>query len=187
MDRVPSIETLAKPSVTLPCRGARAVSVQCLLLVSASFLLPAATHLLGLPVRVLLPMHWPVILVGLCYGSRSGGLVGLVAPGLSFLLSGRPYPSILPAMTGELAAYGLLAGFLRGQLRWKAVWSTALAVAAGRVLFVALAIATGASGRAWLPYVRAALLPGLATGLAQIILLPRVAGWWVAREGGSSR
>lgn len=183
MDQVASVETLAKPRLTLPVWGARALSIQGLLLVSASFLLPAAAHLAGLPVRVLLPMHWPVILVGLCYGWRSGTIVGLAAPGLSFLLSGMPYPPVLPAMTVELAAYGLLAGFLREHLRWNALWATVLAVAGGRVLFVALALATGATGGALLPYLKVAIVPGLATGLAQVVFLPLAAGWLVTREG----
>lgn len=182
MDRIASVENLGTPQATIPLWGARALAMQGLLLASASFLLPAAAHVAGLPVRVLLPMHWPVILVGLCYGWRSGALVGLAAPSLSFLLSGMPLAPILPAMTVEVAAYGLLAGFLRERLRWNAVWSTGIAVAGGRVLFVALALATGATGGAPLPYLKAAVLPGLAAGLAQVVLLPLAAGWWVARE-----
>ena len=182
MDHVAPVENQARPTVILPGLGARSLSIQGLLLVSASFLLPAAAHLAGLPVRVMLPMHWPVILVGLCYGWRSGVLVGLAAPGLSFVLSGMPYPPILPAMTVELATYGLLAGFFRGHLRWNAAASTALAIIGGRVVFVSLALATGTTGGVLLPYLEAAILPGLASGLAQIILLPLAATWWVARE-----
>lgn len=174
---------LTSPPLTLPVLGARALSVQGLLLLSASFLLPAGAHLAGLPVRLLLPMHWPVILVGLCYGWRSGALVGLIAPGLSFLLSGMPYPVVLPAMTLELAGYGFLAGFLRGQLRWNGLSATLGAVIGGRVLFVLSASLTGAAGGELLSYISIAILPGLLAALAQVLLLPLIAGWWVAREG----
>jgi hypothetical protein len=168
--------------VTLRASGIRALSVQGVLLVAASVVLPAAAHLAGLPVRLLLPMHWPVILVGLVYGWRSGAIVGLAVPGLSYLVSGMPYPAILPAMTIELAAYGLLAGALREQLRWNPFLATALAIVAGRVVFLLVAGATGAIGSSGLEYVRAALVPGLATALAQVLVLPLLAGWWVRRN-----
>jgi hypothetical protein len=169
-------------AVTLPARGLHALSVQAALLVSASFLLPAGAHLLHLPVRWLLPMHWPVVLVGLCYGWRSGAVVGMAAPALSFLLSGMPRPEILPAMTVELAAYGLLAGWLRQSLRWNAFAAAGLALLGGRLVFVVLAWATGAAVPALLPYVERALVPGLIAAVGQLLLLPLVAGWWVRRR-----
>jgi len=184
MSQVASAERRSKPLVTLPVLGVRSLSIQGLLLLSASFLLPAAAHLAGLPVRILLPMHWPVILVGLCYGWRSSALIGLAAPSLSFLLSGMPHPNILPAMTVELAAYGFLAGFLREHIRWNALWATLAAAIGGRVLFVLLAVVTNATGGALLPYLKTAVLPGLAAALAQVLLLPLAASWWVNREEG---
>jgi len=182
MDPVASVGRVARPRLTLPGLGVRALSAQGLLLAAAGFLLPAAAHATGLPVRVLLPMHWPAPLVGLCYGWRSGALAGFAAPGLSFVLSGMPYPPMLPPMTLELAAYGFLAGFFRERLRWSAAWATALALAGGRLLFLALVVVTGATGGALAPYLKAAMLPGLAAGLAQVLLLPSIARWWVARE-----
>jgi hypothetical protein len=151
------------------------------LLVAASVFLPAAAHLAALPVRLLLPMHWPVILVGLVYGWRSGGIVGLAAPSLSYLVSGMPYPVVLPAMTAELAAYGLLAGIFREGLRWNLFLATGLAVAGGRLVFLLVAVATGASGTSASEYARAALAPGFAAALAQVLVLPLVARWWVRR------
>jgi uncharacterized membrane protein len=174
------------PRRSLPAAGVRARAVQAVLLLSASFLLPTAAHLAGLPVRQLLPMHWPVLLAGLCYGGRAGALVGLAAPGLSFLLSGMPYPPMIPPMTVELGAYGFLAGFARERLRWNAFAATALALVGGRLVFVAIAWATGATGAGLLPYLTAAMLPGLPAAAAQILLLPLAARWWVGREGKRS-
>ncbi len=174
----------ARVQLTLPAWRLRALSIQGLLLVSAALLLPAAAHLTGLPVQILLPMHWPVILVGLCYGWRSGAVVGLASPGVSFLFSGMPLPAILPAMTLELAAYGFFAGFFRESLRRSALLSTALSLVGGRVVFVALAVATGAATAPFSDYLNAALLPGLWSAIGQFLLLPLAAGWWVRREQG---
>ena len=182
MPHAASATSAVGPAVTLPARGLRALSIQAVLLVSASFLLPAAAHLFHLPVRWLLPMHWPVLLVGLTYGWRSGALVGMAAPALSFLLSGMPRPEILPAMTVELAAYGFLAGWLRQSLRWNGFASAAAALVGGRLVFLALAWATGATAPAFLAYLQRAVVPGLLAGGAQLLLLPLLAGWWVQRE-----
>jgi uncharacterized membrane protein len=130
-------------------------------------------------------MHWPVILVGLVYGWRSGAIVGLAAPGLSYLFSGMPYPAVLPAMTVELAAYGLLAGVFREGLRWNPFLATGLAIVGGRLVFLVAAIATGATGPSALEYARAALVPGLAAALVQVLALPLVARSWVRRGSGA--
>lgn len=172
----------AEPQLRLPAASGRARTVQAVLLLSASFLLPAAAHAMGLPVRQFLPMHWPVLLAGLCYGGRAGALIGLAAPTLSFLLSGMPYPRMIPPMTVELAAYGFLAGFARERLRLNLFAATALALTGGRLVFVAVAWATGAAGDALLPYLTSAMLPGLPAAAAQILLLPLAARWWVRRE-----
>jgi niacin transporter len=169
------------PATTLPATTPSALSLQALLLVAASFLLPAAAHALELPVRALLPMHWPVLLAGLVYGWRSGALVGLTAPSLAHLLSGMPRLEILPAMTVELALYGLLAGLLRERLRWNRFAAVAVAIAVGRLTFLTVAVATGATGPSLPAYLQAALLPGLVAALAQIALLPLLAARWPGR------
>lgn len=167
----------------LPLVRWRSATTLGVLLFAAAFLLPAAAHAAGLPVRLLLPMHWPVLLAGLIFGWRGGALVGLSAPGLSFALSGYPLPVVLPAMTVELATYGFVVGLLRQRLRWNPFAATAGAIVAGRAVFITVAAATGVAGdAAFSAYLRAALLPGLAAAAAQVALLPLVAGWWVRRE-----
>jgi len=167
---------------TLPWSGARAISIQAALLLLSAFALPAAMHAAGLPVRLLLPMHWPVILAGLVYGWRSGALLGAACPSLSFLLSGWPLPPVLPAMTLELAAYGLVAGALRERLRWNEFASIAVALLAGRAIFLGAAIATGWTGPDLPTYLRTAMAPGLVAAALQIALLPPLAHWWVGRS-----
>jgi hypothetical protein len=171
--------------VTLPDLGLRAISTQGVLLALSATVLPAMSHLAGLPVRWLLPMHWAVLLAGLTYGWRAGAAIGILAPSVSFLLSGMPLPHILPAMTVEMAAYGFVAGVARQMWRLGGIGSTAVAVVAGRVVFVAMAVATGAVTPTASAYLKAALLPGLAAAVAQVLLLPLVARWWIQRESRS--
>ena len=127
-------------------------------------------------------MHWPVILVGLVYGWRAGLLLGLLAPCVSFLISGMPLPHILPAMTVELAAYGFLAGLARQTLRWNGFLAALLSLVGGRLVFVAMALATGAARPSLPAYALAALVPGWAAALGQWILLPILANAWVRNE-----
>jgi hypothetical protein len=168
----------------LPPLRVRALALQGFLLVAAAWLLPAAAHLAGFSGRVLLPMHWPVVFAGLCYGWRSGALIGLGAPSLAFLLSGMPPAFVLPAMTLELAAYGFIAGYLREGLHRGWFVSAFASIVGGRLVFLAVAIATGAVTTTFAHYLSVALLPGLPAALGQAILLPLLAGWWVRREHG---
>lgn len=168
--------------LTLPATGVRALSAQAVLLGLSAAVLPALSHAAGLPVRWILPMHWAVLLAGLTYGWRAGAAVGLLAPGASFLLSGMPLPHILPAMTLELGVYGLAAGAARQAWRLGGVASMLVALLAGRLVFVATALATGAAVPGVAAYLQAALLPGLPAAIAQLLLLPAVSAWWVRRE-----
>ena len=168
--------------LTLPTLRLRSVSAQLILLLGAAFVLPALAHLAGVPGRVWLPMHWPVLFAGLCYGWRSGALIGLTAPGVSFLLSGMPPPAALPAMTVELAVYGFLAGLFRESFRRNSFLAVAAALIGGRLVWTGIAWATGRLAGAWGDALRVALLPGLAAALGQLLLLPLAAGGWVRRE-----
>ncbi len=151
------------------------------LLISTAVLLPAVSHLTGAPVRILIPMHWPIILAGLVYGWRGGALTGLLAPTISFLISGRPLPIVLPAMTIELFIYGFVTGLLRERFRWNAFASVAVALIIGRVAFIISAVLSGYLSGNYLEYMKVALLPGVAAGVSQIILLPLLGSWWVKK------
>ncbi len=172
-------DTLRHPAAVLPAFGVSAIAVQIGLLAAAAFVLPAAAHLVGLPTRALLPMHWPVVLAGLCYGWRSGALIGLLAPFTSFLLSGMPPPHILPAMTIELAAYGFLAGFARQNLRLGWLASSAVSLIGGRVVFLAVVLMLGSISIPFADYLVAAMLPGIPVAVAQLLILSLAARWWV--------
>lgn len=169
------------PPLVLPATGARAVSLHLVLLLAAAWVLPAAAHAAHWPVRLLLPMHWPVILAGLVYGWKGGGVVGLLAPAVSFGLSGYPRPGILPAMTVELFVYGAVAGYAREALGFNRVISSGLALLTGRAVFIGAALLTGAALPDLGGYLRAAVLPGLLAAVAQLLLLPVAARLWVQR------
>jgi len=172
---------IKKLKPTLSINNLRAYSFQ-VLLISAAVLLPLAAHLSGAPVRVLLPMHWVVLLAGLVYGWRGGAITGFMAPIVSFLLSGFPYLPMLPSMTLELLTYGFIAGFLRENQIVNSYWSVAVALVAGRLVFIGSVLVGNSDIENYASYFQAALLPGIITGFAQIALLPFSAKWWVDQE-----
>lgn len=108
-------------------------------------------------------------------------MVGLMAPLASNLLSGMPFPGIIPAMTIELGVYGLVAGLFREKFALNAFLSVALAVIAGRILFAITVLATVKAESSFGVYFTAALIPGIPAAIAQIISLPLISGWWVKR------
>lgn len=61
----------------------------------------------------LLPMHLPIIFIGLYSGKYVGLAAGFLTPIISHLLSGMPKISILPFIVIELLAYGVSAGCLK--------------------------------------------------------------------------
>ncbi len=175
-------KALSHADLVLPAWRIRAISFQSVLLFAAVLALPAAAHLSGLPVREVLPMHWPILLAGLCYGWQSGLLLGLIAPGTSYLLSGMPFPHMLPSMTIELAMYGFVAGFLSQNMHWNKLKATAGAILVGRATFIAIVFSTHAVKPPLVEYMKIALVPGIPAALCQCLLLPIAASWWVQRE-----
>ena len=171
-----------KPT-TLEFWGIRSLSFQALLIIAA-VALPVAAHLSGAPVRILLPMHWPVILAGLVFGWRGGAIVGFLSPFASYLISGMPLPGILPAMTAELAVYGLIAGLFREKFSANAFISVATAVVVGRIVFALIVLFTVTPSASFGSYFQAALVPGIPAAIAQIVFLPLIAGWWVKKAQG---
>lgn len=88
--------------------------------IAGAVILPQVFHLLGAISglgsalgETFLPMHFPIILVGLLAGPYAGAISGLFGPLLSFALSGMPGAYMLPFMMIELCVYGLVSGLLR--------------------------------------------------------------------------
>ena len=104
-----------RPSVKVQAMAAAVAVV-------AAVVLPQIIHVAGGAFGVgsglgemLLPMHLPVLLVGFLAGPWAGGAAGLLAPLVSFGLTGMPGQAMLPFIVIELCIYGLTAGLLSGK------------------------------------------------------------------------
>ncbi len=166
--------------ILLPYQGTKAFVAQIILLTSA-VLLPILAHTLHAPVRIVLPMHWPVILAGMLYGWRAGAMTGTLAPLLSFLVSGFPLPNILPSMTAELFVYGFVSGMLRQKFNVNSFLSVGLSIITGRIIFILFVIITNRASISDTEYFSAALIPGIIPAFLQILTLPFIAKWIVQK------
>ncbi|HTX89401.1 MAG TPA: ECF transporter S component [Bacteroidales bacterium] len=171
--------SIEKP--TLAWSGVRAFLFQGLLIILA-VALPALAHLSGAPVRVLVPMHWVVILAALVYGWRGGLLTAVSSPVISFLLTGFPFSAMLPVMILELAAYGFLAGFLRERFRLNPFLSVFLALLGGKAVYAVAGLILYGALFSRPGYIISALAPGVVASLLMIAVLPLIAGWWIRQE-----
>lgn len=100
---VPIRKTIMKLPVKKMCEAS--------VLLALGILLPMFFHLFGAGGPVFLPMHLPVLLAGLLLGPFYGGLLGILIPLFSFLLTQMPQIGILPGTMVELVLYGLSSGF----------------------------------------------------------------------------
>jgi len=80
--------------------------------VALCVILPLAFHSVANAGAIFLPMHIPVLLCGMTCGWPYGLACGILGPLLSSLFTSMPPMAILPGMLCELAAYGLVTGFL---------------------------------------------------------------------------
>jgi niacin transporter len=147
------------------------------LFLTLALLLPTITHRLGLNFLVAQPMHWMILFAGLTYGPLSGLIIGASLPVISFLVSGMPMPMMLPLMIPELAVYGFLAGLLKQKTT--AFGSLAIALIAGRLLFLALFASLGRLNVPVFEFMQSTWMPGLFAVLLQITLLPLLSGLYI--------
>jgi len=149
------------------------------LYLALAVLLPIGFHAFGLLGRMFLPMHIPVLLAGFLAGPLGGLVVGLLAPGISFLLTGMPPTYAVPLMTLELAIYGLIAGLAYNRLKLNIYLALLAAMIMGRLMFGLGLMVLGMFMQ--LPYSAAVFFSAsgaIATGLpgiiVQIVLIPIV-------------
>jgi uncharacterized membrane protein len=147
------------------------------LYLALAVLLPIGFHAFGVAGRLFLPMHIPVLLAGFLIGPYSGLVVGLLAPGLSHLLTGMPPTYAVPLMSLELPMYGLIAGLAYNRLRLNIYIALLVAMIFGRLMFGLGLLLLGLFVE--LPYTAAAffssggaLMSGLPGIVAQIIIIP---------------
>ena len=129
---------------------------------------------------MLLPMHLPVLLCGLLCGWQYGGLVGFVLPLLRYAMFGMPpiFPTGI-AMAFELAAYGIIAGYLYNHSRWQFVISLyrslIAAMIGGRIVWgVVRVLLTGVSGEpfTWQLFLSGAFLTAIPGIILQLVFIP---------------
>ena len=160
----------------LSMKTTKAILGQCLFLTFA-LVLPTITHRLGLNYLIAQPMHWMILFAGLTYGAFSGLIIGAVLPVVSSLISGMPVLMMLPLMIPELAVYGFLTGLLKKKLT--SFGAIAVALIAGRVVFLILLAITGRLNIPVLEYAQTTWMPGLTAVILQIALLPVLSGLYI--------
>ena len=152
------------------------------LMLAVGILFPFVTsHALGISGTVLLPMHIPVFISGMLLGPAWGGVLGVLTPVLSALLTGMPtvFP-MMPIMACELCTYGLVSGFVYrrtpvGTLRVGRLLSMLPAMLLGRcayALVFELLLLVNGSLRALTVW--GAVVTGLAGIALQLLLVPPV-------------
>ncbi len=131
--------------------------------------------------NMLLPMHIPVLLCGLICGWQYGGVVGFITPLLRNMLFGMPPMPAGIAMAFELAAYGIIAGYLYGHSKWKCVVSLyrslLIAMVGGRIVWAAARIVlVGAASVpfGWKAFISGALLTAIPGIILQLVLIPTI-------------
>ena len=126
---------------------------------------PTIFHQFNLAGPTFLPMHLFVLIAGLLFGWRTGLLVGLLSPLMSYGITHMPPMAILPETTLELAAYGLASGLLRE--KGLNIWVSLLgAMVLGRLARLAFVLAFSLHTNFW-QYLKMSW-PGMVLQLALI-------------------
>lgn len=164
------------------------------LLTAVGLVLPQAFHIFGEGAGMaFLPMHLPVMIAGILIGPCCGGLIGLIVPLVSSILTGMPPVPKLYFMLVELAAYGIFTGIF---IRKMNVYLTLLcSMISGRVLYgLSLIIGVKLLGFQFPFASLGAFLAGIVSGIPgmilQIAVIPlfyftlKKGGWLIERDRG---
>lgn len=147
------------------------------LFIALGIVFPIVFHQFGLGGRIFLPMHIPVLLAGSICGVYSGLLVGIICPGLSFLLTGMPPSYAVPLMTAELGFIGISTGLIFHKFKFNIYIALIVAMIVGRIGF-ALAL-LGLSLFLDMPYglkeyFGVAVVTGLPGIAVQLVIIPPI-------------
>ena len=159
--------------------------VRTALFLALAVLFPVVFHQFGMGGRIFLPMHIPVLLAGFLGGPISGIVVGLLAPALSFALTGMPPTYAVPLMSLELCLYGLTAGLFYYRLRMNIFIALLISLVLGRVgfavgllvlgLFIQLPYGIGT-------YFSVAVVAGIPGIIIQLVFIPPIVAAVMRRE-----
>jgi len=129
--------------------------------------------------RMFLPMHVPVLLAGLLCGPYYGGIIGIIAPVMSCIITGGAMPAaypMLPIMCAELLTYGLTSGFISRKLK-NVYIDLIIAMLAGRVAYGVMyygLMLTQTGEQLKAPSVFAAIVAGVPGIIIQLALIPPI-------------
>jgi hypothetical protein len=154
--------------------------------VALGVILPYVLHPLGMTVRAILPMHFPIFLAGALVSPVYAILTGILAPAISSGLTGYPTTEQVFRMMPELAVYALtttlmlkVVPIIKG-LSEKLGRIVAIALAmlvamiAGRLVYVAIySMMFGTQSLNY--FATVLLLPAWPGMLAQLIIIPLIA------------
>ena len=106
--------------------------------VSSAVFFPWLAHQFHIAGPTFLPMHFFVMIAGFLFGWRTGLLVGVVSPLMSFSITHMPPAAILAETTLELGVYGFVVGILRerGFNIWRALILSMILGRIARLIFV---------------------------------------------------
>jgi niacin transporter len=172
-----------------PLRGAYPTAqgveawVAALVLIAAGVILPYFVHAFGASPRVLMPMHFPVLVAGVLLSPITAALVGLLTPAISMGLTGFPTSAQVMRMMPELAAYAAVTSVMLKLLplwpglseragRLMAIgFAVLIAMVVGRLVYVAFYLLTVGpeSMRFFASVLVSPAVPGI---IAQLILVP---------------
>jgi len=149
------------------------------LFLALGYVLPFFTGQIPAVGKMLLPMHIPVLLCGFVCGWQYGLLVGFVVPLFRSVLAGMPV--MMPTAVGmafELAAYGVISGYLYQKLPKKPVniYVTLIsAMLGGRIVWGIISVLLyGIQGNvfSWQLFMGGALLNAVPGIIVQLVLIP---------------
>ncbi len=144
--------------------------------IALGVLFPLLFHVTGLG-AVFLPMFWPVAAAGFFLPPFLCVLVGVVTPGLSFLLTGMPPPPVLQIMALELAVLAVTISLAHSKAGMPVFGALLLGLVTSRIVLFAAAGSLGSflgipPRFASFAYV-AKGLPGI---IAMLVLVPLLVG-----------
>lgn len=140
------------------------------LLIALGILLPQVFHIFGQNTgMIFLPIQFPVFLAGLLLGPVYGGLVGVIVPICSCMLTAMPPVPKVYFMIFELATYGIVTGCLRKKC--PVYLNLVAAMAAGRVLYgISLVVGAAALG-VQAPFMsKTAFVSGIVMGIPGMVI-----------------
>lgn len=130
--------------------------------------------------KMILPMHYPVMLCGIVCGPYHALFIGLLLPILRYFIAGAPsiYPTAI-AMSVELATYGLMMGVLYYRAKEKSIGTLykalIITMIVGRIVwgivYYILLLFVGQKFTAYM-FLTSAFLSGIIGIIGQLIIIP---------------